>query len=173
MEEWKNIDIEEIYGYQVSNKGRIKALAKNVKYSDGRLRYYEEKILKNSIDTKGYYFIRLYTINNKILQLRVHRLVCQAFLENPENKPCVNHKDGNRLNADLENLEWCTISENNKDAFERGRIPSNIKLTKEQVLDIREKYNNKNLNQYEIAKIYNIGQPQVSRIINKKHWTKN
>ena len=73
------------------------------------------KELKGMIDKAGY---REVNINGKFE--RVHRIVSICFIENPENKPCVNHKDGNKLNNDISNLEWCTYSENTKHAYENG-----------------------------------------------------
>lgn len=74
------------------------------------------KKLKPSICAKGYWFGSLCK-NGIPYQKMFHRLVAQTFIPNPENKPCVNHKDGNKLNNCVENLEWCTYSENNLHAF--------------------------------------------------------
>ena len=58
------------------------------------------------------------TPNNRIQKIhKIHRLLAEHFISNPENKPCINHKDGNKLNNDLNNLEWATISENTKHAY--------------------------------------------------------
>ena len=65
---------------------------------------------------KGYLETHLY-INNKNKVFKVHRLVAMAFIPNPENKPEVNHKDGNKQNNSKENLEWCTSSENQIHAY--------------------------------------------------------
>ena len=114
MEEiWK--DIRGYEGlYQISNLGRIKSLPKwRVKYG------YGEIILKQSIGKKGYKVISL-NKNKKRKQYKVHRLIAEAFIPNPENKPQINHIDGNKLNNDINNLEWCTQNENIQHAYNTG-----------------------------------------------------
>lgn len=115
MEEiWK--DVKGYEGlYQVSNLGRVKSLEVKVPSGTKRggkfFRTKKEKIMSKSLD-KGYEFIRL--SNNKITKNhRVHRLVAEAFIPNPNNYPCVNHKDENKLNNCVNNLEWCTTAYNN------------------------------------------------------------
>jgi hypothetical protein len=90
--------------YEVSNLGNIKSLIKpHIK---------SEKILKPFKNENGYEIITL-TKNKETKSYRVHRLVALAFLENEENYPCINHKDENRSNNNVDNLEWCTYSYNN------------------------------------------------------------
>jgi hypothetical protein len=105
-EEWR--DIEGYEGmYQVSNLGRVLSLISN-------------KILKNFFVGRGGYH-RVDLCKDKVRKpYRVHRLVAEAFIPNINNKPQVNHIDGNRINNNVENLEWCTNSENNKHAWESG-----------------------------------------------------
>lgn len=104
--------------YEISSNGVIKTL-KRVR-NDGRV--FPEKIMKPNISNKGYCSVTLYG-NGITWKIAVHRLVASHFLENPNNLPCVNHKDGNPLNNHLSNLEWCTYSENTKHAFrELGKV---------------------------------------------------
>lgn len=67
----------------------------------------------------GYYAVGLYSKSEKKQKMfYIHRLMATTFIPNPENKPCVNHKDGNKLNNSLENLEWCTYAENTRHAYD-------------------------------------------------------
>ena len=102
MEEWR--DIKGYEGkYMVSNLGRVKSLNYN---NTGK-----EKIMKGRDNGKGYLRVNL-TKDGKVKTCRIHRLVAQAFLENPQNLPEVNHKDKIRTNNHVENLEWCTTKYN-------------------------------------------------------------
>jgi hypothetical protein len=102
-EEWKPIENYEDL-YWVSNFGNVKSKRKDKKLS---------------INLDGYYVVNLCK-NGKIKTFTVHRLVAQAFVPNPKNKPFVNHIDGDKLNNYYKNLEWCTQSENMKHASMLG-----------------------------------------------------
>ena len=103
IEIWKDIIGYEGL-YQVSNYGNVKSLNYN---KTGK-----EKILKPQITKDGYCRV-LFSHNNKHKQHSVHRLVCTAFIPNPNNYPCVNHKSEDKTDNRVENLEWCTIAFNN------------------------------------------------------------
>lgn len=113
---------KEIKGYEgmfaVSNLGRVKSLARRVSNHTGFINK-PERILKPIKDIKGY--LRVYlSKNNKNKFTPIHRLVSFAFIPNPENKPQVNHIDGNKQNNHVENLEWCTNRENSIHAIRMG-----------------------------------------------------
>ena len=114
MEIWKDIDGYQGL-YQVSSYGRIKSLS-HVNHL-GRLR--PECILGARLSDRGYHTCVLYN-NGKPKSFRVHQLVGKAFIPNPLNKPHINHLDGVKGNNMVENLEWVTISENQKHAFKTG-----------------------------------------------------
>lgn len=110
-ETWKKIKIGMLL-YEVSNLGRIRRIAQTVTKKNpwgGTSKYtFSEKMLALTEDGRGYYMIRG--------KIRVHRLVAEAFIPNPENKPFINHIDGNGHNNKVENLEWCTPQENSMHA---------------------------------------------------------
>ena len=171
---WK--DIKGYEGlYQISDTGVVKSLERKIfgkhPWNTGILR--KEKILKCTIDNVGYHAANLCkdTIQKRI---RVHRLVAECFISNIENKPQVNHKDGNKLNNNIENLEWCTDRENKNHAVknflhECGELHHNSKLKTEWIDDIRFLLN-KNISTRKIALIYKCEHTTIGNIGLGKSW---
>lgn len=110
MENWKQIDGFKPF-YQVSNLGRIRSLARSTN-DNGGLFHRKERILKYSKSRLGYLLVYLYAENGKKKTIPVHQIVAKAFIPNPENKPEVDHKDGNKTNNVADNLRWVTHKEN-------------------------------------------------------------
>ncbi len=100
--------------YEINAKGEVRSLHKPT-YG---------YIMEERVDRGGYYTVRLNKPNMKTSTQYVHRLLGFAFLENPKNKCCINHIDGNKLKNNLENLEWVTTSENMKHAYKLGLVVS-------------------------------------------------
>ena len=127
MEEiWKVLG----FGYGVSNLGRIKSLKG------------APRILRPRKNRAGY--MRINLCMPQRATYTIHRLVAETFLPNPDNLPEVNHLDGNRLNNKVDNLEWCTTSENQLHSFKiglhtpkRGENHPNAKLSSKDIDDIR------------------------------------
>ena len=107
--------------YEISNIGQIRSVDRYVKNSINTERFikgqYKDTYIRSN--TCMYLYVQLYR-NNKAYTYAVHRLVAKAFINNPDNKPMVNHLDGNKLNNNACNLEWCTCSENHKHAWATG-----------------------------------------------------
>ena len=119
---WK--DIKNFEGvYMVSNLGNVKSLDRNTK--KGFIKGKNLSLFKND---NGYVRVSL-QVNNKSKSFTVHRLVAEAFIENPLNKPQVNHIDGDKKNNYVNNLEWATRFENMKHAYD-NRLLDNVKILK-------------------------------------------
>lgn len=134
-----------------------------------------QKQRKPQLTHKGYHKIFLYNKEHKT-QRFVHRLVAEAFIPNPENKPCVNHIDGNKTNNNVENLEWCTVQENNGHAKRlklykplMGQDHANSKVTDSDVLEIRRLHSEGNTCK-SIAPNFGLHKTTVQRIVNKETW---
>jgi len=165
-EEWK--DIEGYEGlYQVSNSGQIKSLQIN-------------KILKPVLANKkakiSYYRISLCK-NAKSKAYLIHRLVANAFIPNPENKPCVNHLDCITSNNKRSNLEWVNHSENVIHSIKMGRIKPLLginngqsKLLDKDVIEIRRLYIPRKMSRQKLADKFNVSQSTIMAITQNKGW---
>ncbi len=148
--------------YHISNLGYVKSLKFN-----------KEIILKNVISGGGggYYSVVL-CLNNIKKRHFIHRLIAEYFIQNPENKPQVNHKNGIKTDNRVENLEWCTSKENTRHAHNTGLV--NIKgenhykskLTESDVVFIR---NSKKSNS-ELANLFNVDRSNIRYIRIYKSW---
>ena len=107
MEIWRPITGTKGF-IEVSNEGRVRSLLRGT-----------PRVLKTQVDNKGYHRIRV-TIEQEKMSYKVHREVAKAFIPNPANLPQVNHKDGNKDNNSVDNLEWITNRDNAHHAIEHG-----------------------------------------------------
>jgi hypothetical protein len=155
-------------GYEVSNLGNVRSIDRVVETRKQPLKL-KGKLLKPAIDKKGYKRVAI-MINGKLTTLKVHRVVAMAFIENVNNKPQVNHKDGNKLNNAITNLEWVSNSENVKHAYKNGlskpkrlHESSRCKQTKESIEAI-VKLKSKGVKNQIIADLYNCSISSVKRL---------
>jgi DNA polymerase III alpha subunit len=163
---WKDIKGYENL-YQISTKGRIR---KKGWYNKKRIN--KPILLHINIIKSGYCYAHLYKRNDKKSRKarQIHKLVAQAFIPNPLNKPEINHLDGNKQNNYIKNLTWVTKSENVRHSHRIGLLSSETfaKITRNTVDKIRNLY--PLYNQYELAKKFDISQTQVNRILHYKCW---
>lgn len=126
---WK--EIEEYPNYEVSNLGRVRTTKY---YSNAQKKYYDRiLVLKQKTNRWGYNHVGLSNKNGRKSKI-IHRLVAQAFISNPNNYLEINHKDGNKQNNCVDNLEWCNRSYNILHAYKIGLkkpIQEYIRLKKE------------------------------------------
>lgn len=145
--------------YKISNKGRVKSTVG----WNGRKYIKRERILIPSKTTTGYMKIEL-SKNKEKKSKKIHRLIAMAFISNPENKPQINHIDGNPLNNDIENLEWCTQKENIIHAYNTGLIPT-LDIPGYEIADL---YIEQGYALRKIASLYGTNQNTIMRRL-KKH----
>lgn len=162
--------------YEVSNLGRVKSL-KRIEECGGKckIRTRNERILKWSI-SKGYRIVALCK-NGKAKSYPIHRLVMGIFCPIDEKKE-VNHKDGIKTNNNLDNLEWCSPSENMKHAYDFGLCYSGekhykSKLSSKDVGEIKDLYFNYGLITTKIAKIFNVSHGAIYAIVKGENWKRH
>lgn len=125
MEIWKDIKGYEGY-YQVSNFGRVKSVSRKVvNHINGSTRLVQSKIMSACDNGNGYLFVHLRKDGSR-KSAYIHRIVAEAFVENKDNKPNINHKDYNTKNNAATNLEWCTQKENVSYSVAHMRKPKAI-----------------------------------------------
>lgn len=129
IEIWRDIKGFEGY-YQISNLGNIKGLDRKVKSSKSKsgFRLVKSKPIATHIDKYGYVSVRLRK-EGKTKAFTIHRLVAIAFIPNPNNYPSINHIDENKLNNNVQNLEWCTVRYNNLYNNRQKKINKKLQLT--------------------------------------------
>lgn len=170
MEIWKNVVGFEEY-FEVSNKGRVWSKRSN-------------KILVQGKSKSGYPVIssKIGGRNGKNICKKVHRWVAEAFIDNPENLPFVNHKDGVKTNNETSNLEWCTKKQNSIHAKENGLLNAlealkgidnkSSKLTEDEVIFIRENYIPRDsvYGMTALARKFGVSYSCIIQICNKTTW---
>ena len=170
MEVWKDYD----EFYQVSSFGNVRSKDSVVKSTWGGEYFKPGRLLKQNDNGQGYLQVQL-CYNGKCKTERVHRLVAIVFIDNPLRLPKVNHKDTNKRNNAVNNLEWCTQLENVLHAkvnglMVQGETAANSKLTEEGVLEIkmliREGFSNK-----EIANIFGVHPGTINCIRTGRNWS--
>lgn len=164
--------LKEIEGYNgnylISDNGEVISIKNN---------YY--RILRKRINMRGYYYVNLCN-NGKYKSVSIHRIVGKYFVNNPNNYNVLNHIDGNKLNNNFNNLEWCTTSHNTKEAVRIGLL--NIKKGKDSNLysgkididianKIREIRNKENLSYSKIAKMFDLSKNTIINICKNKIYT--
>lgn len=165
--------------YWVDDKGNV--ITKNWRNTK------REAILRPATDNKGYLRVALMK-NGKLHTLKVHRIVAQAFIPNPENKPQVNHKNGIKKDNTVENLEWCTVKENARHAVKNGLWDMKIAgwnkgittlkgseigtalLKEDQVIQIKTKFKPRIYTRKMLAKEFNVTEACIADIIRGKSW---
>jgi transcriptional regulator with XRE-family HTH domain len=143
MEVW--IDVTGFEGeYAISNTGKVWSYRRKI-------------MLKLQKNKRGYLLTKLGSYERK--SCRVHRLVAEHFIDNPERKPHVNHIDGNKLNNNAKNLEWCTTQENSRHAWYNGFYE-----LREGINELREIRKKKGLTTGQLAKKVGVSQAYISQI---------
>lgn len=157
--------------YSINEEGDIFSLPKLVKRKDGNITFFKHqgKILSGAIASNGYRVVNLYK-NKKRKTVTVHRLVAKTFLENHKNHPCINHKDGNKLNNNYKNLEWCSYKYNLNEAMKMGfrNFKYLRRLSDSQVKDIRKDYSTGKFFLKDLAIKYGVGISTISDTINNR-----
>ena len=148
--------------YEISSEGRVKVKYNQHHFEDGKRGYYEREVV-GSEHQDGYLFV---TINNK--QYPKHRLVAELFIDNPDNKPFINHIDGNKQNNRAENLEWCTHAENIEHSYKNGLQGKPVKTNESKLLHlipkVQEMYS-LGLSKGKIASELGISHPSVTYLL--------
>lgn len=157
--------------YSLDEKGNIFSHPRNGTKKNGQF-------VKCHVDIKGYYYIYL-AVHGKRYPKRLHRLLGEHFIPNSNNEYCINHKDGNKLNNSLDNLEWCSLAYNTQHEFRtglakpiclRGKDNPNTILTPTKVRAIRKLIKYEGISLRAIGRKYGVSVNTIINIKNKITW---
>lgn len=175
VEIWKPIKGYEGF-YEVSNTGKVKSVIRTVIDKNGRVIPLQGRILRACFVCSENLAVVLMKGNKRDPRI-VARLVAEAFIPNSNKLLCVRHKDGNKLNNNVSNLEWCTRGENYKEFLKTrpkriGENSTNHKLTYKEADFIRKNYipKDKNFGRKALAKKFNVGSTTIYEIVNNLRW---
>ncbi|MGB3042523.1 MAG: NUMOD4 domain-containing protein [Xanthobacteraceae bacterium] len=178
LEVWKTIPGWE-RSYEASTEGNIRSVDRAVTRPDGSVQKFRGKVLRRSINSKGYLIVSLHDgARQKRGSFRVHRLVASTFIPNPMNLPEVNHIDSDRTNARVENLEWVTPSQNRYHGYHCGFVvmPRHFgtennaaKLTYAKADEIRHLHR-AGESQRSLGRRFGVHHKTISDIISGKNW---
>lgn len=160
----KFYNIKDFDQYRITKSGKVWSMK-------------HRRFLKPELHNTGYYRVTLWSsILNHPVHVLLHRLIAQTFIPNPRNLPYVNHKDGNKKNCSISNLEWCTAEYNTRHAIKTGLIKTEedsakAKLTKQQVFEIYDLHD-AGFDNKEIAIEYDVSDTLIKVITRGERWTK-
>jgi hypothetical protein len=178
MMEEKKVKMQPCLGvrYEVFSDGSIFNRERYVNGKNNSKRLIKRRKLNGCIDpSTGYRYIHA-KVSGRKTKIYIHRLVAEAFIPNPENKPEVNHKDGDKTNSHVDNLEWCTSKENTQHAYKiglmnapKGEASGAAKLTRKEVISIRERHKNGDPTRA-LSDFYGVTMAQILYIVKRKAW---
>lgn len=153
--------------YMISDTGFVLSIISDKDHPDGR-------ILKPGTKSAGYKYVNLWGDDNQMHPWTIHRLVALHFIPNPDNKPCVNHINGNKSDNRVENLEWVTHKENHVHARSIGLFPvgearPESRLKEPEIITIRQMYSD-GYTMVSIAQKYLVAPTTVRNIIHRITW---
>lgn len=159
--------------YNISNLGKVLSMDRT-RNCGLKLKGREVPI---SLVKNSYASFAVADLDGNPKSLKIHKVLAQLFIPNPENKKCINHKNGNKHDYSLSNLEWATYSENSQHAIDtglavryKGEKHSRAKLTEDQVYEILDMHKS-GMCYSEIASKYNLHKTNIGKIVNGKSWT--
>jgi hypothetical protein len=171
---WKDIDGFK-GNYSISNHGRVRSNARKI-FRRGVYQNVKEKMMKTPPNNWGYCYVLPTISYGKTKTLRVHRLVAQHFIPNPNNYPYVNHIDGDKTNNKASNLEWCDQKHNINHAMimtggwqKRGEDSGKTKLTNKQVTNMCGMFDTHTIK--ELAEKFNVEVENIKNIKNGTTWS--
>jgi hypothetical protein len=172
---WK--DVAGYVGYyEVSNYGKVRSVDRYVNNHKGERALRKGKVLTDTLDDKGYVRYTFRMGKSKKMK-RGHRLVAEAFIPNPNQYTIINHKDGNKANNHISNLEWCTHRQNSQHAESMGLV-NHVKgsnhhkatITEDTVRAMRKLYAEGNHTQKQIAEEFSVHLSKAKHILAGRTW---